>query len=85
MSEPNPKLLASLMMLGGEAGVLGQWLLGCYWGTGRAIHAPDDPDPCPEQATQMMVLHIGEQELFLKLCPKHLARVQAESTPRTGA
>lgn len=60
-----------------------QELLNCCWG--RTLKAPDDSDPCPEQASNLVCLHnpeaggieIGEY----KLCRRHFARVLEETTP----
>ena len=58
-----------------------QELLGCAWGHGR-ISTADDPDPCPRQAVEIVVLHDGpEREWTLKLCADHCERVLAETTP----
>lgn len=58
-----------------------QELLGCAWG--RHIALPDDREPCPEQAVQIVVLHDGPEERELKLCARHRDLVLAETTPHT--
>lgn len=61
-------------------GAVVQALLGCAWG--RQVSAPDDLEPCPNQATQIVVLHDGEGgERPFKLCAAHTGRVLAETDP----
>ena len=57
-----------------------QELLGCAWGHGR-ISTVDDPDPCPRQAVEIVVLHGPERQWTLKLCADHCERVLAATTP----
>lgn len=57
-------------------------LIGCVWG--RAVWLDDDPDPCPEQAASITVVHDGPKEIQLKLCPKHKSRILEETAPHAG-
>lgn len=59
-----------------------QALLGCAWG--RTVRTEDDPDECPDQAVQIVVVHDGPRSIDLKLCGRHRDRVLAETTPRGG-
>lgn len=61
-------------------GEMVQELLGCTWG--RAIRTPDDEQPCPDQAVQIIIVHNGADEIALKLCSRHRDRVLTETTPR---
>jgi len=54
-------------------------LLGCQWGS--ALWTVDDAAVCPNQATGIVVIHDGEAEIDLKLCPAHQERVLRETTP----
>lgn len=65
---PNPK----------ESIIL-QELLGCAWG--REVSTPDDQELCPNQAVQIVVLHKGYYECYLKLCAVHRDRILSETTP----
>lgn len=54
-------------------------LIGCAWG--YAVSTEDDPEPCPEQAASITVVHRGHEQVQLKLCPKHKSRIIEETTP----
>lgn len=60
-----------------------QALLGCEWG--RRVSSDDDLAPCDAQATSMVCLHEGDGQITLKLCDRHRAIVDSESTPRATA
>jgi hypothetical protein len=57
-------------------------LLGCSWG--REVHTEDDPDECQAQAVQIVVVHgpLSDAVRELRLCAKHLDRINDETTPR---
>lgn len=55
-----------------------QDLIGCAWG--RKVWAHDDPEPCPEQATNITVLHDGATAMEVRLCPRHKSRLVEETT-----
>ena len=60
-----------------------QELLGCEWG--RAVTTPDDEEACNEKAVTMVVVHEGPEDTAgrtLKLCARHLERIERETTPR---
>jgi ABC-type Na+ transport system ATPase subunit NatA len=54
-------------------------LLGCSWG--KVIATPDDPDRCPDQAKQITILHDGEREIEVRLCPRHQLAMLGETNP----
>lgn len=68
------------------AGRTVQTLLGCAWG--HTIQTPDDTEPCPEQATRIMVIHAPEGEspttMEFRFCPRHFERAEAETTKHGG-
>ena len=61
-----------------------QALLGCEWG--RTVWTPDDPEPCNEQAVQMVQFHDPHgvapeaENRVVKLCAWHRTRVAEELT-----
>ncbi len=57
-----------------------QSLLGCTWG--RTVHTPDDAEPCPRQAVQIVVVHDGGASVDLRLCTRHVGRLSQETMPR---
>lgn len=55
-------------------------LLGCTWG--HTIGLPEDRDPCPEPAAQIVVLHPERGgEVAVKLCAYHVQRVTLLTEP----
>lgn len=59
-----------------------QELIGCAWGQGRTVWTDDDDQPCLDRATSITVLHGREEQIAVKLCPKHKSRIMEETTPR---
>lgn len=61
-----------------------QTLLGCEWG--RTVSTPDDREPCPEGAKQIVVVHppggsLEDVVATVRLCEKHLERLEEETIP----
>src|SRR5688500_2089676 len=57
-----------------------QALLGCSWG-GR-VTTPTDTSVCDEQAVKIVVVHVEGRAVELRLCPRQLAVVEENTTPR---
>lgn len=63
-------------------------LLGCDYGTTVWVGPAEDRDaaeaePCDEQATKRIALHVSEQSvMWCKFCPRHAAIVEEWSTRR---
>lgn len=84
-------VLARAAALGPEVAALAHSLIGCSWG--RDVATDADPDPCPDRAVKIVILHataaehaehMGAQERELRLCQRHLDFVNGQTKPRAG-
>jgi hypothetical protein len=64
-------------------GDLVQRLIGCAWG--RALSAPDDNTPCPNQAVKIIVLHHKGDEMEVRLCEQHAGLVMLLTDPHRNS
>lgn len=54
-------------------------LIGCQWG--HVVGTDEDPEPCTEQASRIVVLHHEGEQTQVRLCPKHISMIVEETDP----